>query len=148
LEPCSRRTDALIAGSESGRRFPLVLFSIFSALALGIAAVGIYGVVSQAVAARTQEMGIRLALGAGRAGVVAMVLRQALAPVALGLAVGLGGALAATRYIESLLYGVRPNDPVVLAGACAIELVVAVAAALTPSLRASQADPVEALRAM
>lgn len=138
--------DALIARSESGRRFPLVLFSIFSALALGIAVVGIYGVVSQSVAARTQEMGIRLALGAGRASVVALVLRQALAPVALGLVAGLGVALAATRYLETLLYGVRPNDPAVLAAACVIIMAAAVAAALGPSLRAGQADPVEALR--
>ncbi len=77
---------------------------------------------------------------------MALVLRQALAPVALGLAAGLGVALAATRYLETLLYGVRPNDPAVLAAACVVIMAAAVAAALGPSLRAGQADPVEALR--
>ncbi|MGD0873336.1 MAG: ABC transporter permease [Bryobacteraceae bacterium] len=140
--------EALIARSSADRKFPLVLFSVFGALALGIAAVGIYGVVSHSVAARTQEMGIRLALGAGRAAVMALILRQAIVPVVIGLAAGLGVALSTTRYLASLLYGVRPNDPPTLAAASVVLLLVAVTASLGPSVRACRADPVEALREM
>jgi len=138
--------DELIAQSTAPRRFPLVLFSVFAALALGIAAVGIYGVVSHSVSRRTQEMGIRMALGASPGDLLRMILRQALLPVGIGLAGGLGLALIATRYLKSLLFEIRPDDPLTLALTCAVLVVVSAAAAFGPSLRACRADPVEALR--
>ena len=140
--------DTLMTRSRIERRFPLVLFSLFGAMALLIAAVGIYGVVSHSVAGRTQEMGVRFALGAERTAVRALVLRQALTPVVLGLASGLGATLLLTRYLKSLLFGVRPGDPTTLAMAAAVLLAVALIASLGPSLRACRVDPIDALREM
>jgi putative ABC transport system permease protein len=138
--------DELISQSNAPRRFPLVLFSAFGLVAMGIAAAGIYGVVSHSVSRRTQELGIRMALGATAGSLLRMILRQALLPVAIGAAGGLGLAVAATRYLENMLFGVRPTDPPTLAAACLALLVVAAAASLGPSVRACRTDPVEALR--
>src|SRR6266446_7280174 len=100
--------------SVAARRFQMYIAVAFAVSALLLASLGIYGVISFSVARRTPEMGIRLALGAGSARLVAMVMRQGMAPVVLGLAAGLGLATVASRLIASQLYGVAPNDPLII----------------------------------
>src|SRR5690606_27888160 len=119
--------------------------SIFAAFALVLAAVGVYGVVAYAVAQRTREIGIRVALGADRGRVRALVLRQALLPVVLGGAAGLAGALALGGVLESLLFEIRATDPVTLILACGLLGGVALTASWLPARRAAGLDPVVAL---
>ena len=127
-------------------RFYLVLIGGFAALAVILAALGLYGVVSYQVARQTREIGVRLALGARAGGVVGMVLFTGLRPAVAGVVIGLAAALAAGRIMESLLFGVRPNDPLTLAAVPALLLCVVVIASLVPALRAAHVDPVSALR--
>jgi predicted permease len=122
------------------------LCSAFAILALVIACVGLYGAVSYNVTRRTSEIGIRLALGARRGGVVQMVLSEVLVLAAVGLSAGLAVALMTTRFVESFLYGLKPNDPMALAVAAIILLTAVVAAGYVPARRASRIDPVSALR--
>jgi ABC-type antimicrobial peptide transport system permease subunit len=117
-----------------------------AALALVLAVVGIYAVMSYVVSGRTQEIGIRMALGAKHADVLRMVLAGSMRPVAGGLAAGLIGAAGLTRLMTTMLYGVTPADPVVLAGATLILGAVAMVAALDPARRAASVDPLIALR--
>jgi putative ABC transport system permease protein len=124
-----------------------VLFSAFAALALALAAVGVYGVMGQAVTARTRELGIRLALGAGPRGVRVLVLRDGLRLVALATAIGLGGAVVLHWTARGLLYGVPALDPITYAGAPLLLGTVALAATWLPANRAAAVDPVRALRA-
>jgi len=123
------------------------LVGLFGALALILAAAGLYGVVSFLVAQRTREIGIRMALGADRARVAGQVLRSALALAGAGLALGLAGAVALRRFTASLLFGVGPTDPWALAVASAVLIGVALLAALAPARRATRVDPMEAIRA-
>ncbi len=123
------------------------LLAGFSGLAILLAGIGIYGTLAYAVARRRGEIGIRMALGAGRGGVQRLVLRESLAAVLAGLAVGLGAAAALCRVVESMLYGVRPYDPLAFAAAAALLLAVAAVAAWLPAWRASGIDPMSALRA-
>ncbi len=132
--------------SVAERRFQMLLAASFTATALLLAGLGIYGVVSYSVARRTNEMGIRIALGAQARDVYGLVLRQAMAPVALGLAAGLAGAVAAGRVLASLLYEVKPGDPVGIAAAAVLLAAVGLVASFTPARRAVSADPVAALR--
>ncbi|MGH9481301.1 MAG: FtsX-like permease family protein [Terriglobales bacterium] len=122
------------------------LTSFFGALGLGLAAMGLYAMLAYAVARRSSELGIRMALGARARQVVGMVLRQAAVLLAIGIALGMAASLAAERGLASLLYGLRPGDPLSLAGAAAALLVAGLAAALVPALRASRVDPLTALR--
>jgi predicted permease len=122
------------------------LLSTFGLLALLLAALGIYGVVAYSIGQREREIGIRMALGAGRREVLGLVLRQGLRPVAAGVVLGLAAALAASRTISSLLFGIGAADPLALAGAAALLVVVALAAIYAPARRASGLDPVTALR--
>jgi predicted permease len=122
------------------------LCTAFAALALAIACVGLYGTMSYTVARRTKEIGVRMALGARRSGVIWMVLREVCVLVAAGLAISLPIALASSRLLESFLFGVRPNDPRALAAAAAILLAAALVAGYAPSRRASRVDPMVALR--
>jgi putative ABC transport system permease protein len=122
------------------------LAAAFGALALGLAAVGIYGLLAYAVARRTREIGIRMALGAQRGGVVALVLRGAQAPLGIGIAVGLPVAWMASRAIESLLFGLTGTDAAAMGGAVATLLLVAHVAAWLPARRAARVDPLVALR--
>ena len=122
------------------------LSGFFGALALGLASVGLYGVMAYAVTQRTREVGIRLALGAGRGDVVRMIVGESLVPVLCGIAAGLAAALALTRLIASLLFGVAPRDPVSLVLATAAMLAVALGAAAIPARRASRVEPLTALR--
>jgi len=139
--------DDLVARSEAGRRFALVLFEAFALVALVLAAVGLYGVLASAVRERTREIGVRMAMGATPERVRREVLLRALRMWSAGAVLGLVGALAATRLLTSLLYAVSPLDPVVMGGACALLLGVALVAAYVPARHATAIDPALALRA-
>jgi ABC-type antimicrobial peptide transport system permease subunit len=137
----------VLATSLTARKFPLQLLGMFAALALLLSAVGIYGVTAYAVAQRTREIGVRMAIGASAGNVVRMVLSSALRTVAVGLATGAVAALAAARLISSQLYGVSARDPVTFAAIGGLLLAVALAASGIPALRAARIDPMTALRA-
>jgi macrolide transport system ATP-binding/permease protein len=122
------------------------LCSGFAILALVIACVGLYGTVSYNVARRTGEIGIRMALGAQRSGIILMVLREVLVLAAAGLAIGMATALAASRFLASFLYGMKPNDGLTLTLAMVTLIGAALLAGYLPSRRASQIDPMAALR--
>jgi len=135
-----------VAASLAERTFTLALLGLFGGLALALAAVGIYGVVSYAVTLRTREVGIRMALGAERRDVLAMVLRQGLGLIGLGLAAGFAASLALTRFLASLLFEVRPTDIATSAAVALVLAAVALAASYLPAWRASKVDPMIALR--
>ena len=139
--------EEIVATSEAERRFALTVFAVFAAAALVLAALGLYGVIAGAVAERTREIGLRSALGATSAQILALVLRQGLTLAALGVALGLVGAAAATRGLESLLYGVTSLDPLTYAGVILLLAAVAGAACWLPAARAARVDPTVALRA-
>jgi putative ABC transport system permease protein len=138
--------ERVIADSLSDRRLYLWLLVIFAAIALVLASAGIYGVMSYLVAQRTQEFGVRMALGARAWDVLRMVLRQALTLVLAGMVVGVAVALAVTRVLSSLLYGVSPQDTTIFATVPLVLAAVALAAAWTPAFRATRVDPTVALR--
>jgi predicted permease len=137
----------LVARSFAGRRFPMLLVGSFALLALLLASLGIYGVMSYALARRTPEIGIRVALGAGPPAVLRLLLASTLATTAAGACAGIVMALALGRFLESLLYGTASHDLTVFAGATTLLTVVALAASLGPALRALRIDPARALRA-
>lgn len=139
--------DARVAESVAERRFVLLVLGIFAAVALLLAAVGIYGVVSYGVERRTREMGIRLALGATPREVLGLVLRGSIFTVAAGIAVGVVCAAALTRILQGMLYDVSPLDPSVFAAVVAVLALVALAASYLPARRATRVDPMIALRA-
>ena len=128
------------------QRFVATLGGFFGVVALLLAAVGIYGVMAQAVTRRNREIGIRMALGAEPGNVLWMMLRESLAMLGIGAAIGLPAALALTRYTESLLFGVKPQDPVTIAGAVLLLLMVTTLAGFLPAQRATRVQPMEALR--
>ncbi|MFL6426704.1 MAG: ADOP family duplicated permease [Acidobacteriaceae bacterium] len=138
--------DSIIADSIAARRFAMVLLGAFAVLALGLAAVGIYGVIAYVVGQRTQEIGIRMALGAQRRNVLGLILWQGARLALLGVAIGIAGALALTRLMSDLLYGVRATDPLTFALLALILTVVAMAACYLPARRATRVNPVAALR--
>ncbi|HXJ93216.1 MAG TPA: FtsX-like permease family protein, partial [Terriglobia bacterium] len=123
-----------------------LLLGLFAGLALLLAAVGIYGVIAYSVAQRTHELGIRIALGAGRPDLLRMVLGEGLRIALVGVVVGLAGAWALSRFVSSLLYGVRPNDPLTFAAVPLVLILVALLACYIPARRATQVDPMVALR--
>jgi ABC-type antimicrobial peptide transport system permease subunit len=124
----------------------MMLLGIFAAVALALGAVGVYGVMASWVTERTHEIGVRLALGATRGEVTALVVGQGLTAAAVGTLVGGGTALLLTRLVRGLLYGVSPHDPVTFLAAPAALLLVALAASWLPARRAAALDPVGALR--
>ncbi|HEU4995094.1 MAG TPA: ABC transporter permease [Gemmatimonadaceae bacterium] len=130
-----------------GRRFTMRLLASFALLAVLLATIGVYGVMSYAVARRTQEMGIRMALGARNTQVVGMVLRQGLRTIGIALVIGLGASFGATRLLESQLFGVEATDPLTFAAVPVALALVGLAACYLPARRASRVDPVVALRA-
>ncbi len=136
----------LVGQSSAPRRFVMRLLAGFAAVALMLAAVGLYGVVSHGVGQRTREIGIRVALGARPADVMRLVLSSGAATVGVGLAAGVVAAVALMRFIRSVLYEVSPSDPAALAGAAAVLGLVALAAHWLPARRASRVDPVVALK--
>ncbi len=138
--------QGLVADSEATRRFILSLFGLFAGLALVLAAVGTYGVMSSLVAQRTREMGVRIALGAGAPRVLGMVMGQGMGAVALGLVAGTMVALALMRGVAKLLYGVSATDPLTFAAASLLLAGVGALACYLPARRAARVDPVVALR--
>ncbi len=141
-----RTYDELISQSVSERRFQTLLLGLFAALALVLAMIGIYGVISYSVSQRTPEIGIRMALGASRGGILKMVIGRAMLLVAVGIAVGAAGALALSRYLKSLLFEVKPGDPWTYASIAVLLAIVALAASMIPARRATRVDPMIALR--
>jgi putative ABC transport system permease protein len=141
-----RETGFYLDGAAAPRRFALVLVSLFAAVALVMAAVGIYGVVSYTAAQRTRETGVRLALGATMRDILASVLGEGVRRTAVGLGVGLLAALAAGRALQGLLYGVAATDPLTYAGVVVLLVAIALAASFLPAWRAARLDPLSALR--
>jgi putative ABC transport system permease protein len=137
----------VVRGALYTQRMNAEMFSALAVLGLILAAIGIFSVVSLSVARRTREIGIRKAIGANRSEINAMVVRQALVPVLLGLVAGLAAALGASRLVESLLIGVRPTDPMAVMAGSMILLATAAVAAYLPARRAATVDPVRALKA-
>jgi putative ABC transport system permease protein len=138
--------DDLIAASEAERRFVLKLFGVFAAAALVLAALGLYGIIAGSVAERTREIGLRAALGATPEQIRRQVVRRGMMLGGLGVVIGLVGAAAATRGLESLLYGVTSLDPLTYGAVITVVAVVAVAASWLPAARAARVDPTVALR--
>jgi putative ABC transport system permease protein len=142
-----RTMETRVAGATAQARFRALLLGLFAATALVLAVVGIYGVMSLSVTSRWRELGIRAALGADRARMLRLVVGEGLALVAVGTAIGLVGALAATRVLSAFLFGVSSTDPVTYVGVALVLVLAALLASWIPARRAAAVDPVEALRA-
>src|SRR5262249_17330946 len=127
-------------------RFRTLLFGIFAGLAVGLAMAGVYGVMAYVVGQRSNEIGLRMALGASPSSVIWMVLRQGLTLAGAGLAIGLVGAAAATRLLTQMLFQVKPGDPLTYGAVIALLAIVAMAASYIPARRAAKVDPLAALR--
>jgi putative ABC transport system permease protein len=138
--------DARVDRLRVQPRFDAVLTGLFAMLGLLLAGIGLFGVVSYSVARRTNEIGVRMALGAQKRDVLNMIVRQGLNLLLMGLTIGIAGALALTRFLASLLYGVKPTDPLTFVAVALILIAVALAACYIPARRASKVDPIEALR--
>ena len=138
--------EDVVSASTSQRRLALILFAAFAMAALLLAVAGIYGVLAGSVSERTREIGVRSALGATPRSIVALVVGQGGRLAALGMALGLAGSFALTRYLRSLLFGIAPDDPVTLAGVCALLACVTLGACIVPAVRAARVDPGTALR--
>jgi ABC-type antimicrobial peptide transport system permease subunit len=136
-----------VSDSLSTRRSPALMAAVFAASALLLATIGLYGVMAFAVAQRTREFGVRIALGARGLDVLRLVFVEGLRLAAIGLAAGIVLALALTRYMDSMLYGVASDDPLALAGVAAVIAGVVSVACLLPARRATRVDPMVALRA-
>ncbi len=141
-----RPLDSFLSQSVASQRFTMLLLGAFAAVAVVLAAIGISAVVANAVVRRTREIGVRMALGAERRDVLRMVLRQGMLLVVIGIGVGLAGALALTRVLRNLLYGVSPTDLVTFAGVPLLLAGIALVAAYLPARRAADVDPMVALR--
>jgi putative ABC transport system permease protein len=135
-----------VAGASADTRFALFVLGAFAVLAVTLTAIGVYGVVAYATARRAREIAVRLALGADARGIVALVVRGSLTWTAAGAVAGLAGALALSRYLRALLFGVGERDPLTLAGVALLLALVATLAAAIPAIRAVRADPMRALR--
>jgi len=137
----------VVSESVKPQRFSMTVVGLFAIVALGLAAIGVYGVLANSVAQQTHEIGVRMALGADSRLVMWSVLRRALSLMAIGAFLGMAGALALTRAMAGLLYDIRPTDTTTFAGSAVLLAAVAVAASLVPAWRATRVDPVVALRA-
>ena len=138
--------DNLLAEAASTQRVTMILLGLYACTALVLAGVGLYGVLAHSVARRTRELGLRMALGAQRSDVVALVLRQGMTLATVGLGIGLIGALAGTRVLSSLLFDTTPLDPAPFIGVAVLLALVALLACYIPARRATKVDPMVALR--
>jgi len=138
--------NEVIADSLAARRFSMEILGVFAALALLLSSIGIYGVISYGAGQRTQEIGIRLALGAQRSDVLRLVLGHAARVTLIGVAIGLGAAFGLTRLMKTMLFGVSATDPLTFGGVALLLALVALAAAYIPARRATRVDPLVALR--
>jgi predicted permease len=141
-----RTLSQVYAASLGSRRFNVVLIGFFGITALLLATTGVFGVMAYSVSRRTREIGVRVALGAPAGDVLRMLLGQGLRPIFIGVAIGIGGALALTRTVESLLFGVTPADPFTFAGVTVLLVGTALLACYIPARRATKVDPMVALR--
>jgi putative ABC transport system permease protein len=139
--------EQLLSNASSRPRFYAVWFAMFAVMAVSIAVIGLYGLMSYAVAQRTREVGIRVALGAQRHEVMGLVLRDSVVTTAVGVSLGLAGAAALTRYLDGMLFNLSPLDPVTFAAVAVLFAMVALAASFVPARRATRIDPLVALRA-
>jgi putative ABC transport system permease protein len=135
-----------VSGSVSQRRFQLTIIVMFAVVGLVLASVGIYGVVAYSVAQRTNEVGIRMALGAKAGTIRRLVVRQGLLPLVPGLVAGILGSIGTERFVTALLYGITPRDPLTMAAVVLLLMLVGVVASYLPARRATRIDPVTALR--
>ncbi len=138
--------ETVLSENVAAPRFRTLLFSVFAGLAVCLAMAGVYGVMAYAVGQRTNEIGLRIALGAGTGSVLRLVLGQGLALAGLGLALGLAAAIAGTRLLTTMLFRVQPNDPVVYLAVAVLLGMVALVASYIPARRASRIDPLTAIR--
>jgi ABC-type antimicrobial peptide transport system permease subunit len=138
--------DSIISDSMASRRFSMILLVVFAVLALLLASVGIYGVISYVVGQRTNEIGIRMALGAHQRNILLLILGRGGKLAGLGVAIGLAAALGLTRLMATLLYGIGATDPLTFAGVAVLLTMVALAACYIPARRAANLDPTVALR--
>ncbi len=141
-----RTLDTTVSGMLAPRRLSMALLSLFAGLALLLAGVGLYGLLQYTVMQQVHDIGIRMALGARPKEVLAMALRQGLRLTLVGIALGVTGALALTRAMRGLLYGVSPTDPFTFAGGALVLAAVALLASYLPARRAAKIDPMTALR--
>jgi putative ABC transport system permease protein len=141
-----RTLEERLRGSIAQQRFQTLLLTLFAALALTLTAVGLYGVMAYSVAQRTQELGIRIALGAQSRDVLRLVVKQGMTLTFIGVALGLSGALALTRLLKNLLFSVSPTDPLTFAVIVLLLASVALLACFVPARRATKVDPLVALR--
>ena len=141
-----RSMDQWLSANAAQPRLNAFLVAVFACVALALAAVGVYGVLSYSVSQRTREIGLRMAMGAGRSSVLRLIVREGMLVALAGIAVGLLGALAVSRILASLLYGVPVRDPATFTGVAAVLALVALAACAAPAWRASRVDPMVALR--
>ena len=141
-----RTMDQWVSRSLEGRRMTMLLLVLFGAVALVLSAIGVYGVLAFGVAQRVREFGIRQALGADRGSILSLVLRQGLRTAGLGVVIGLGLSAVLTRYLQALLFGVGSHDLAVFGGVTVLLLAVAALACYVPARRATEIDPMVALR--
>ena len=138
--------DDLIAQSMSPQRFNMLLLAAFAGLALLLAAVGIYGVLSYSVRRRVREIGIRMALGASQSDILRLVVGDGMKPILMGVALGLSAAVALSRFVASLVFGVPPTDPLTFTAVALLLVVVGIVANTLPAYRATRVEPVRTLR--
>jgi ABC-type antimicrobial peptide transport system permease subunit len=141
-----RPLESYVSDALAPARFSLILMNIFGAVALALAAIGLYGVLAYSVSQRTQELGIRMALGAQRSDVLRLILKQGMKVSLLGVLIGLVSGLALTRLMRKLLFCVGATDPATFAGIALLLVVVALLACYAPARRATRVDPLVALR--
>jgi putative ABC transport system permease protein len=141
-----RLLSEMVAQTYGTLRFPMMLVWIFAALALVLSAIGIFGVMSYAVSRRTQELAIRMALGADRPAVLRLVLREGLGVALAGVSIGLAAALGLSRVMAGYVYGIKSTDPLTYAAAALLLMLVALAACYVPARRAMHVEPIQALR--
>jgi len=138
--------EDVIAQSMSPQRFNFLLLASFAALALLLAAVGIYGVLSYTVRRRVREIGIRMALGATNSDILKMVVSDGMKPILIGVGIGLAAAVALSRLVASLIFGVRPTDPLTFTAVAVTLIIVGILANILPAYRATRIEPVRTLR--